>query len=81
VTSPKPPIPKLSKPPIPKRPFRDSAIFYGVITVAFVVIVALTGGSLTLAIPVALACFVVATGYAWWKFRQRIRLEEENEAP
>ena len=30
------------------------------------------------AIPVALACFVVATGYAWWKFRQRMRFDEES---
>jgi hypothetical protein len=32
------------------------------------------------AIPVALGCFLVATGYAWWKFRQRMRLEEERES-
>ena len=66
--------------PIPRRPFRDSAIFYAVITVVFVLLVVITGGNLSVAIPVAIACFVVATGYAWWKFRQRIRLEEEREA-
>ena len=33
------------------------------------------------AIPVALACFLIATGYAWWKFRQRMRFEEEQESP
>jgi hypothetical protein len=49
--------------------------------VVFVVIVALTGGDLSLAIPVALACFVVATAYAWWKFRQRMRFDEEKESP
>jgi membrane protein DedA with SNARE-associated domain len=70
-----------SRPPIPKRPFRDSALFYAGIALVFVVIVALTGGDLSLAIPVALACFVVATGYAWWKFRQRIRLGDEEESP
>jgi Flp pilus assembly protein TadB len=71
----------LPKTPIPKRPFRDSALFYAGVAVVFVVIVAISGGDLTLAIPVALACFVVATGYAWWKFRQRMRLEEEKETP
>ena len=67
------------KPPLPKRPFRDSAIFYAVITVAFVLIVFITGGDLSVAIPIALACFVVATGYAWWKFRQRLAEEQEQE--
>jgi Flp pilus assembly protein TadB len=71
----------LPKTPIPKRPFRDSALFYAGIAVVFVVIVAITGGDLLLAIPVALACFVVATAYAWWRFRQRMRLEQEQESP
>jgi len=46
-----------------------------------VAIVGLTGGDLMVAIPVAFGCFLIATGYAWWKFRQRIRLEEEQESP
>jgi hypothetical protein len=70
----------LPKTPIPKRPFRDSALFYGGVAIVFVVVVGISGGSLMLAIPVALACFVVATGYAWWKFRQRLRFEEESES-
>jgi uncharacterized membrane protein len=70
----------LPRTPIPKRPFRDSALFYAGVAVVFVLIVALTGGDLTLAIPVALACFLIATGYAWWKFRQRMRFEEERES-
>jgi hypothetical protein len=70
----------LPRTPIPKRPFRDSALFYAGVAIVFVVIVALSGGDLAVAIPVALACFVVATGYAWWKFRQRIRFEEESES-
>ena len=64
----------------PKRPFRDSALLYAGMAVVFVVIVFITGGKMSVAIPIALACFVVATGYAWWKLRQRMRLEEEQEA-
>ena len=70
----------LPRTPIPKRPFRDSALFYAVVAIVFIVIVAISGGDLTLAIPVALACFVIATAYAWWKFRQRLRFEEEGES-
>jgi uncharacterized membrane protein len=70
----------LPKTPIPKRPFRDSALFYAALAIVFVVIVAISGGNLMVAIPIALALFVVATGYAWWKFRQRMRFEEEGES-
>ncbi|HKB20330.1 MAG TPA: hypothetical protein VKC65_04885 [Gaiellaceae bacterium] len=66
--------------PIPKRPFRDSAIFYAGLAVVFVAIVGITGGDVVVAIPIALGCFLIATGYAWWKFRQRMRLEEERES-
>ena len=67
-----------SKPPLPKRPFRDSALFYAGIAIVFVVIVFATGGDMSVAVPVAAGCFLVATGYAWWRFRQRLRLEEDK---
>jgi nicotinamide riboside transporter PnuC len=67
------------RPPLPRRPFRDSAIFYAVITLVFILLVFATGGDMSVAIPVALACFVVATGYAWWKFKQRLEQEQEEE--
>jgi len=51
------------------------------VAILFVVIVVLTGGDVMVAIPVALACFLIATAYAWWKFRQRMRFEEEQESP
>ena len=70
----------LPKTPIPKRPFRDSAFFYAGVAIVFVAIVGLTGGNLMVAIPVAVGCFLVATGYAWWRFRQRMQLEEERES-
>jgi uncharacterized membrane protein len=71
----------LPKTTVPKRPFRDSALFYAGVAIVFVAIVGLTGGNVMVAIPVAIGCFLVATGYAWWKFRQRMRLEEERESP
>ena len=70
----------LPRMPIPKRPFRDSALFYAGVAIVVVAIVGLTGGDLMVAIPLALGCFLIATGYAWWKFRQRMRLEEERES-
>jgi len=76
------------RPPLPKRPFRDSAIFYGALSILFVLIVWGTGGALLPrwdddereigGLPIAIMFFFVATGYSWWRFRQRIEEEEEE---
>jgi membrane protein DedA with SNARE-associated domain len=76
--------------PVPKRPFRDSAIFYGVLSVLFVLVVWATGGAVLPrwddqqreigGLLIALLFFVVATGYSWWRFQQRIEEEEQSES-
>jgi hypothetical protein len=58
--------------PIPRHPFRDSAIVYGVLAVVIVVFSVVTGGGLARALLIAAAFFVVATGWSWWRFRQRL---------
>ena len=65
--------------PLPKRPFRDSAIFYGILAVAFVVVCIITGRSFWIALPVALGCFLIATAYSWWRFRQRLEAEAKAD--
>jgi len=47
--------------------------------IVFIVLVFITGGNMTVAIPVALGCFVVATGYAWWKLKQRLEEEQRRQ--
>ncbi len=59
--------------PIPAHPYRDTAIVYGVMAVAVVVVAGVTGGNLTRAALVAVVFFVVATAWTSWKFRTRIR--------
>jgi membrane protein DedA with SNARE-associated domain len=76
--------------PVPKRPFRDSAIFYGVLSILFVVVVWATGGAVLPrwddeqreigGLLIAIVFFLVATAYSWWRFRQRIEQEEQTEA-
>ena len=76
--------------PVPKRPFRDSAIFYGVLSILFVLVVWATGGALLPRLDdqqreiggllIAMLFFLVATGYSWWRFRQRIEEEEQSES-
>jgi Flp pilus assembly protein TadB len=56
----------------PKRPYRDTAIFYGVLAAIVVVVALVTGGDLSRALVIAAAFFVVATGWSWWRFRERL---------
>jgi hypothetical protein len=81
---------KLPQTPMPKRPFRDTAIFYGALSVIFVLVVWATGGAVLPrwdeeqreigGLTIAILFFLVATTYSWWRFRQRMRLEEERES-
>jgi membrane protein implicated in regulation of membrane protease activity len=64
--------------PVPKRPYRDSAILYGVLALAIVLVAWLTGGGLVRAVVVALAFFVVATAWSWWRFRERLQRDAER---
>jgi hypothetical protein len=63
--------------PIPKRPYRDSAILYGVLAVAVVVFAAVTGGDLVRAVVVAVGFFVLANAWSWYRWRERQREERQ----
>jgi membrane protein DedA with SNARE-associated domain len=75
---------------LPKRPFRDSAIFYGVLSVLFVLIVWATGGAVLPrwddeqheigGLLIAILFFLIATAYSWWRFQRRIEEEEQSES-
>jgi hypothetical protein len=64
--------------PSSKRPFRDTALIYGAFAVVFVVVAVATGRSPIVAVPAALGCFLVATGYAWWRLRRRFEAERRR---
>jgi hypothetical protein len=63
---------------VPKHPYRDSAIVYAVLAGIVVGVTALTGGNMRAALIIAPLLFVVATGYSWWRWRQRERQEAEG---
>ena len=63
---------------LPKHPYRDSALVYGGMAVILFVVVVATGGSVVKGVVASLAVFVVATGYSWWRWRDRIRKQEEK---
>jgi membrane protein implicated in regulation of membrane protease activity len=58
--------------PLPKRPYRDSALLNAALAATVVVFAWLTGGDVLKAIAVGAAFFVVATAWSWWRFRQRL---------
>jgi hypothetical protein len=66
--------------PMPKRPYRDSALFHLVLGSLLLLVAWLTGGDLARAIVVAVAYVVIAIAWSWWRFRQRLERAAEAEA-
>ena len=54
--------------PLPSHPYRDSAIFYGVLAALLVGVTYWTGGGIVRAVLVA----VVVTAFTWLRFRNKI---------
>jgi hypothetical protein len=64
--------------PLPRRPYRDSAVLYGVLAGVVLVFSLLTGSDLARAVIVAVAFFVAATAWSWFRFRQRLAAERRR---
>jgi len=67
---------RLEPPPLPKRPYRDSLLVNLALAFVILVIARLTDGDFGRAITFAIAYFVFATAWNWWRFRQRLQREE-----
>ena len=57
--------------PPPRLPYRDAALLHGLLAAVIVVVAWISGGSAAKAIVIAALYFVAATGWSWWRFRQR----------
>ena len=64
-----------ARPPLPRRPYRDSLLLNLGLAALILVIAWATGGDLGRAIVFAIGYFLIATAWAWWRFHRRI--EEE----
>ena len=62
---------------LPRRPFRDSAIFYGVLAILGFGFLLLSGQEAMKAALGAGAAFVLATSWSWWRF-SRAQNEQER---
>ena len=67
--------------PLPKRPYRDSALLNVALAGIVVVFAWLTGGDVVKAVAVGAAFFVVATAWSWWRFRQRLSAGDSGVGP
>jgi Flp pilus assembly protein TadB len=56
-----------------RRPYRDAALAYGGLGVLVVVVAYATGSSLLRSVIGGVAAAVLATGWTWWRLRQRER--------
>lgn len=66
--------------PVPRHPYRDTAILYGVLAGIVVVFAAATGyHDLVKAVIVAVAVFVGATSYSWWYWYDRIKRQQRGD--
>ena len=66
--------------PPPTQPYRSAAIVHGLLAVAIVLVAWLSDGSIGKALAVAAAYFVIATGWTWFRFRQRERQPAEKSS-
>jgi hypothetical protein len=69
---------RVPPPALPKRPFRDSAILYGALSIVIVVVTALTGGDVAKGAVIAVLFFFAATSWSWWRFRERLARESRE---
>ena len=67
-----------SAPPPPKHPFRDSALLYAAMALVILVVAWITGGSVARAVVFAVAAFVGATAWSWWRWRERLAQAERR---
>lgn len=58
--------------PIPRHPYRDTAIVYGFFAGLVVLLGWATGGSVLKALGLAVAFFVAAVAWSWFRWRQRL---------
>jgi hypothetical protein len=65
--------------PLPRHPYRDSAIFYAILSGCLVGIATATGATLERGLIVGAGFFVIATGFSWWRFRTKLRQREAEQ--
>ena len=63
---------RASQIPVPKHPYRDSAVFHSVLGALLLLVAWGTGGDVVKAVAVAILYVLVAIAWSWYRFRQRL---------
>ena len=71
-------FPDFGEPRRTRRPYRDTAIFHLVLAAVILGVAFATGGSMARAAAFAVAFFVVATAWSWWRWRERLASERRG---
>ena len=64
-------------PALTKHPYRHAAIAHGILALIIAVLGLTTSSHVARTLLMAVGYFVVATGWTWWRYRER----EKAEAP
>ena len=67
--------------PPPSRPYRGSAILHAILALVILVVAAISDGNLLKAFLVAVAYFLLATAWSWFRFRQRESRKAQPGSP
>ena len=59
--------------PLPKHPYRDTALVYGGMSSIVVLVALITGGDIVKAVVIAGLFFIAATLWSWRNWRNRLR--------
>ncbi|MBA3717169.1 MAG: hypothetical protein H0W87_02930 [Actinobacteria bacterium] len=66
--------------PLPSHPYRSSAIFYAVLSAILLGVTYATGGGMPRALLFAGGFFVIATGFTWMRFRNKLAEQEREDS-
>ena len=64
--------------PPPRHPYRDSALLHLALAGVILLVAWFTGGDLDRAVVIAVAFFVLATAWSWWRWRERLQAERRS---
>jgi hypothetical protein len=65
--------------PLPKHPYRDTALVYGAMSSVVVIVALITGGDIGNAVAIAGLFFVGATLWTWRSWRNRLRARRAHD--
>jgi hypothetical protein len=64
---------------VPKHPYRDTVLVYGVLAALVVLIAWVTGGPVLKSVALAAGLFVAAVAWSWFRWHQRLSRQARQD--